>query len=147
MNENGLRTTSYVYDPLGNVTSVTQTPAPGTAPSVTSSFTYQQPFNELTTVTDPLNHTTKIAYDASGSVQSITDPLNRVTGEMHNSAGQLTSITNPLGQTTSYSYDNGLLQYVTNPSGQTTIYSYNGQTVEVQPPSGGSTDYNYDGFG
>lgn len=48
--------------------------------AVTSSFTYDPTFHQLATATDPLSHTTTVAYDSLGNVQSVTDPIGRQVG-------------------------------------------------------------------
>src|SRR5947207_9344025 len=50
------RQTTYTYDALGNVTSITR--LAGTPNAVTSRFAYEPAFNQLTAISDPLGHTT-----------------------------------------------------------------------------------------
>ena len=80
----------------------------GTADAVTTTFTYEPAFNQLSTVTDPLNHTTTYGYDAKGNLVSVTNALNQTTVIGRNSAGQPTSITDPLTNTRQYAYDFGV---------------------------------------
>src|SRR6266567_2748983 len=55
------RQTTYSYDSMGNVTSVTR--LAGTSNAVTSSFTYDPTFSGVTSATDPLGHTATFSYD------------------------------------------------------------------------------------
>jgi len=54
------------YDALGNVASVTR--LAGTGSAVTTSYTYDSTFSQLTTVTDPLSHTTTFTRNTLGDV-------------------------------------------------------------------------------
>jgi YD repeat-containing protein len=58
------RHTDYSYDTAGNVTSVTR--LAGTGNAVTTSATYDPTFNLLTSVADPLSHTTSFTRDGLG---------------------------------------------------------------------------------
>src|SRR5205807_896781 len=71
------RTTTYVYDINANTTQVTQ--LSGTSNAVTTNFTYESTYNQLASVTDPLNHPTSFGHDTSGNLTTITDPLNHQT--------------------------------------------------------------------
>ena len=80
------RTTSYTYDGLGNVTSITR--LAGTPQAVTTTFTYDTTYSQVTSVTDPLGHTTKVTYDTKGNLTSVTDPLGNTSGFTYNLAGR-----------------------------------------------------------
>jgi YD repeat-containing protein len=54
------RVTSFDYDGLGNTTRVTR--LDGTPNAVTSTFAYNGPFAQLSSATDPLNHTSTFSY-------------------------------------------------------------------------------------
>src|SRR5215510_8903401 len=109
------RTTSFAYDSMGNMTSITR--LAGTGNAVTTSFTYEATFNQLASVTDPLNHTTQFGYDTKGNVTSVSDLISNQATFAYNFAGQPTSATNPLGKSTQYGYDGGDLVSVTSPLG------------------------------
>jgi RHS repeat-associated protein len=109
------RETTYDYDSLGNVTSVTE--LDGTSDEVTTSFTYEPTFNLLASVTYPLNRTTSYAYDSKGNLTSVTDPLSHQVTFTHNSAGQVATVKDALNNTTTYTYEAGDLVAVTNPLG------------------------------
>ena len=74
--------------------------------ALTSSATYEPTFNNVTTVTDPLNHTATFAYDSKGNLTSATDALKRQTTFTYNTAGQVLTSTDPLNRTMRYT-DNG----------------------------------------
>jgi YD repeat-containing protein len=69
-------------------------------PRVEFDGAFYQTFNQVATITDPLNHTTTLGYDAKGNLVTTTDPLNHTTSFVHNSIGQPASTTNALGQVT-----------------------------------------------
>src|SRR5262249_43399882 len=109
------RRNEFTYNSYGDITSVTR--LAGTTEAVTASFTYEPAFQQLATVTDPLNHTTTLGYDPSGKLTSVTDALNHATNLGYNSAGQLTSTTDALTHTAQYGYESGDLAVVTDPLG------------------------------
>ena len=113
------RRTEYTYDAKGNVTSVIRLAGtrecrhdqrhlrpdlqPGDQrhrPAATTPrrFGYS-PSGALTSVTDPLNHTTTITPHATGQPAAIQTPLNHTT-QLTYDAGDLVATTDPLGRTT-----------------------------------------------
>jgi RHS repeat-associated protein len=131
------------YDSLGNVTSVTR--IAGTLKAVTT-YTYEPLFNQIATITDPLEHTTTYGYDSSGNVISVTDPLDHTTTMTYNGAGQLESVTDALQHTTTYSYQSGELVKVRSHLGfeATRFVDAVGRTVSSTDPLGRITRYEYD---
>jgi RHS repeat-associated protein len=97
-------TTSYVYDVYGNLLSYTLPQAADGAVRRTTTA-YDAVFNAYpVTVTDALNHTTRMTNGADG---------------------QLASVVGPNGDTTTYVYDaNWRKAVVTRPDGGTTTYVY-----------------------
>jgi len=138
------RRTDYVYDSMGNITSVTR--MAGTSEAVATSFAYQTAFNQLASMTDPSNHTTSFAYDGKGNLTSATDSLNHQTMFTYNSAGQRISVTDPLGNTALFGYDAGDLVSVTNPLGQTAsrFVDAAGRILSVTNPAGQTSRFEYD---
>jgi RHS repeat-associated protein len=110
------RETTYAYDTMGNVTDVTR--LEGTSNAATTQFTFEPTFNQVATVTDPLNRTTTYGYDARGALTSITDPLNHQTTLTYNAEGQPLTVTDPLNNTTTFSYELGNLVSITDPLGR-----------------------------
>src|SRR5438046_3758232 len=107
------RTTSYTYDGLGNVTSVTR--LAGTPQAVTTMFTYDTTYSQVTSVTDPLRHTTTFMYDTKGNLTSATDPLGNTSSFTYNPAGQVVTSTDPNGNVTQFAYVGGDLTAVMDP--------------------------------
>jgi RHS repeat-associated protein len=137
------RTTAYTYDALGNVLSVTQ--LSGTSNAVTTSFTYTSAYNQLASVTDPLGHTTSLAY-TNGCLTQITDALGHSTAIQCNAAGQLASLQDALGNTTLFAYQGYDLQSATDPLNRTTSYAVDalGRRVATRDALGNVTLTQYD---
>jgi RHS repeat-associated protein len=138
------RRTEYTYSSFGQPISVTR--LAGTADAVTTSYTYEPVFRQLKTITDPLNHTTTILYDADGCIDSLTDAANRTTSFNCNGAGQITEVTDPLSHTTQYAYAHGDMTSVTDALGRATVRFTDGagRVLEVTDPLNHATGYQYD---
>jgi YD repeat-containing protein len=83
-----------------------------TSDAATTQYGYDNNDN-LTTVTDPLNHPSSTKYDQRNRIMSTTDALNNATSILYDAAGRKASVTRANGQlTTLDSYDamNRLLQ-------------------------------------
>jgi len=140
------RTTAYTYDSLGNTTSITR--LSGTSSPATTSMTYDLTFSQVTSVTDPLGHTSTRTLDSNGNVIGTTDPLGHQTALTYNSNGQVATLTDALGHTTSFGYTDGVLTSATDPLGNTRNFFPDdaGRIVETMDPLGNSTNYGYDGL-
>ncbi len=138
------RQTAWTYDTNGNTTSVTA--LSGTANAVTTSFTYSTQFNQLTSITDGLNHTTTLQRNALGELTAIVDPLNHSTGLTYNSQGQVATVTNAIGKVTQFTYDHGDLVTVTDPLNRTTTNYADaiGRIIRRADPRGDVTSVAYD---
>jgi RHS repeat-associated protein len=151
------RTTSFEYDPVGNVTRqldprtitegpgfqtvvtytgrnlpLTRTEASGTADSAQSSYTYTLTGKALT-VTDPRAGVTTYGYDTCcDRLTSVKDAGNFTTTYAYDGVGNRTSVTNPLNAKTIYAYD-GLnrLMTETNPLLQSTTYQYDDNLTDL----------------
>lgn len=136
------RAVSYVYDPDGDVTSVSVSPSSG--------------------VTD----TTKYTYDADGervcmafanaTAAGVACPaagqptVTGTTATSYNADGETTSVTDPDGHKTSYAYDqDGNRNQATDPAGHVTTYAYNGdnQQTKITRPDGTALISTYDPAG
>jgi RHS repeat-associated protein len=140
------RQTTYAYDCMGNMTSVTV--LTGTSNAATTSFTYEPTFNQLASVTDPLQNKTNFAYDTSGNLTTVTDPLTHPTTLGYNTVGQVTSITDALQDQAQFSYDPTThdLVGITDPAQNTTTRQTDGagRLIAVIDPLGNRTQYQYD---
>ena len=139
------RQTTFAYDALGNVTSITR--LAGTAAATVTSLTYEPTFSQLTSLTDPMGHTTTLGRDSLASLTSVTNAMGEQTTLAFNAAGQPVSITDAVG-TTRLAYDLGDLVSITDPLGQTTtrVIDKAGRVVSVTNPLGQQTRYGYDGL-
>ena len=120
----------------------------GTAEEVTTTYTYEPAYNQVATVTDPLDHTTTFAYDDLGRLTSVTDPLNHQTTFTYNAAGQPLTVTDALSQTTAFGYAMGNLVSITSPLGhvQTRFVDGGGRVLRVTDPAGATTRFEYNPF-
>jgi YD repeat-containing protein len=164
-------TTSFAYDPVARVTTVTAPPL--SAPRVTR-YAYDTD-GKVTQITDPLNQPTQVQWTPDFKVSKVTEPKGVATPTVpddfttsytYNANGYLTSTTNQTRtQTTQLTYldspvdanDVGnhlsLLSTVTSPKGVATQtagdfqwrYSYDaaGNPDQVTDPTGAVTDYDY----
>jgi YD repeat-containing protein len=143
---------AYTHDELGIVTAMTrclpnQSPCRDTSPgALTTRYTYEPHFQQVATVTDPLQHTTTYGYDAAGNLTSVTDPLQHQTTFVYNALGQLTSTTNALQHTTTFVYTGGDLTTVTDPLNRVTTRFTDsaGRVLAITDPAGQTTRYAYD---
>jgi RHS repeat-associated protein len=133
------RRTEYTYNSAGRVLTITR--LAGTAGAVTSGLTYEPLFSQLATITDPLNHTWSVAYDAQGRIASVTDPLTHQTTFAANAAGQVTATTDALQHTWQIEYLGGVARSSTDPLGAayTRFVDAAGRAVLETNPLGAST--------
>jgi len=150
------RKTNFGYDSLGNVTTVTQTPGPGSAglsnptAGVTTTYNFdtsETGCNFLTSVQEPLGQTTSFGYDdmCKPTTETITVPVSGSTTRSStvnfNSLGQVKSVVDPIGSPTKYNYDSSTadLKNVTIPLPN--AYSYTSGQDRT------AATYTYDGIG
>jgi RHS repeat-associated protein len=141
------RTTSYAYNATNDVTTITNTKG------ITTTFGYDANGN-LLNVTRPLTQTNELAqanftYDPSypGDVLTVTNPLNKSWGLRYDAYGNVSSVANPLSDTTSFTYDTvGRPVSVTTPRVFTATASYNpyGDPTIVTDTLGYSSTMRYD---
>ena len=157
--------TTYEYDDIGNVSTVTD------ALLGITRYTYDARGNEAT-VADPLGHVTTKTFDAidnpltekdplgntttyawkprSRDISSITDARNNVTAIDYTVTGNLGTITDPLNNVTTLGYDGaGNLASLKDGAGNRTSYVYDakGRRTQETDPTGAVTTYAYDANG
>ncbi len=148
------RVTRFVYDANGNVTSLTRCPAgmprascvSGTAGTLTTAYTYD-PYNQVHTITDPLQHTTTFYHDGLGRVYLKVDALGHQTSYQYNSTfGLVSAVIDPLNHASQYTYNEGDIATMQDPLGNTTSYTYDavGRRKTTTDPRGYTTQYGYD---
>lgn len=159
--------TTYTLDALGREILVQQ--PDGAVQRWTRDFA-----GHVTSITDPLNHTTtydyqygsgrgdlvQLQYPDGATFQYQYDPvfhhvtqsldsLHHLTTYSYNSNGDLIAVRDPLGQVTTLVWSNGLLQRITDPLGHTSSYQYdNLRRLRVMTDAlGNQSLYSYDGAG
>ncbi|MEN6383983.1 MAG: hypothetical protein ABFD79_02165 [Phycisphaerales bacterium] len=110
---------TFVYDSVGNRISMTDT-------SGTTSYSYDY-LGRLTSVTNPNNKTISYQYDASGNRTQMTDPSNNITTYSYDDDNRLEEVETSAGSTI-YQYDSfGRQTRVDYPNGTYTEYTYHPQ--------------------
>ncbi len=166
--------TTLTYGAATSLESVLGVPASITDPlGRTTNFSYN-PLGDLTRVTNPLTPpdtartTVNMAYDAMGNRASVTNENGHTTSYDYNHLGWLEKVTHPdpnpadtiPAPTSTYTYDTeGNLRTETNPAGNTATYDYDKLTrlTRVTIPDGTTnpdgtqgmveTSYTYDDAG
>ncbi len=92
--------TTYTYDADDRGVGETDPSGGGT-----TTYTYDPAGNLLTTVTDPDDNTTTYSYDADNRETTQTSPTGGVTTDTYDLVGNLTETVDPDGHTITYSYD------------------------------------------
>jgi RHS repeat-associated protein len=136
------RQTVYGYDGFGDVTSVTALSS--TQYAVTYVMTYDPVYHQLTSVTDPLGHTSSATVGSAGNTVAVADALGNSTTIAYNSEGLPTAITDPLGHTIQLGFGNGAdLSSVTDALNRTTKISEDGlgRLQAILDPLGDQTRY------
>ncbi len=130
-------TTSYVYDKVGNRTSVSD------ANSHTTSWAYDGR-NRLSSVTAPGGAVTSYAYDGNGNLLTRTDANNHVTSYEYDAANRQTAMTLPLNRVWTHGYDaNGNLKTTVDANGNATPAAGDGQTSYVYDRANRLTTIDY----
>jgi YD repeat-containing protein len=168
-------TTSFKYDPAGNVSEIIaplgrktlQTTDPQgrltrqerTGPNTSGSminFGYDG-LDQLNTVTDPRNLVTRYNVDGLGNVAELSSPDSGVSKSTYDAAGNLKTSTDARGKTSTYFYDVfNRLTRIDYSGTVSTTFEYDGGAAPTPGAVGqltrmsdesGSTAYSYDGFG
>ena len=98
--------TTYAYNLLDLVTSVTAPDPDGTGPQTApvTSYNYDY-FQRLASVTQPGGGSLNYSYDAAGNLVSLIDPVGNETTYAYDGQGRLIIETNEAGQWRSYEYN------------------------------------------
>jgi YD repeat-containing protein len=138
------RQTLYGYDAVGDLTSVTA--LAGTASAVTYTMTYDQNYHQLTSMTDPLGHTTQATIGPVGNTVAVSDALGNQTAVAYNGMGLPTQVTDPLGHTTQFGFRGADLSSVTDPLSRTTWLARDslGRLLGITDPLANATQYTHD---
>ncbi|VAW47644.1 Rhs family protein, partial [hydrothermal vent metagenome] len=148
-NNNSTRTTrangavnSLTYDAQGNVLSTTEESI-----GATTSFEYEQTFNQVTKITDAEGNVQSIQYNTEGNTTKIINAQLKETTFTYNTQGQILTSTDALGNTTQFNYDvQGYLQSTIDPLGFTTSFTYDsaGNVISNTDAEGNTTTFTYD---
>jgi YD repeat-containing protein len=151
--------TSFAYDALSNVLTVTATPKPTSALSpITNVFTYDPMWNKVKTSKDGNGNVTTFTFDPTSSrLTNVTYPAvaagTAQVNMTYNGIGQLLTLTDPTNVKTAFTYDgttkNLLTQVVDATTGGlnlTTTLTYDsvGNLATVQDPNGNTTTLQFD---
>jgi YD repeat-containing protein len=136
--------TTYMYDGLGQLTSVVAPTVGGV--SSTRTFAYDASGN-VTSMVDGAGRTTTMTYDANGNQLTVQDALGNTTTRTFDSGNRVltetTSGTAGILATTRYAYDSsGLLRYVVSGDGRVTRNLYDGEGNRISTI--GYTSASYD---
>jgi len=128
------RTTSFTWDAQGNPLSVTK--LSGTSNAVTQSFTWTADARPLT-YTDELGHTTRFNY-VDGCLSSVIDPMGHTSTVQCDAQGRPVLLTDALGHSTRMDYLAGDLHAVTDALGRTATFATDGvgRMTSVTDPLG-----------
>ena len=134
----------YTYDAANQLKTVVQTASPNTSNN-TNSYGYD-PLGNLTGLTDENLHTTRNSFDLFNEPVSKTLPAAQTETRNYDPVGNLTSLVHFNGVNTSYTYDalNRLLSRVT-PSEPAVRFTYTPTGKYLTSTAGdGTVNYSYD---
>ncbi|MFF3911723.1 DNRLRE domain-containing protein [Streptomyces sp. NPDC001848] len=120
------RTTTYTYDAVGNQLTMT-TPDGNVSGAQAGSYTITTTYDaadEPVTVTDAAGKKTTTSYDDVGNKIQVTDPLNHTTKTAYDLDHRPTTVTDAANYTTSTAYDlDGAKTSTTDQNGNTTLFT------------------------
>lgn len=159
------KTTTYSYDLVNNVTTVTHPDNTGTTIrrfdtngsllsetdplNHTKSFTYDNNRNKLTE-TDALQKTITYTYDANGHLKSVTDPQNKTVSFTNSATGLVLSATDQLNRVRTFNYDAfSNFTGITDAAGNSFAIAYNdkGNALSFTDGNGKQTRFTHDAYG
>ncbi len=133
-------TTSYAYDALDDLTSVSD-------PLGDRTTLAYDPDQNLTARTDANGHQTSYGYDVFDEPTTVTRPDGTRLGTGYDNAGNVTRQIDPAGRTTAYGYDAlNRRTSETDPLGRFRGYTYDptGNRTSLTDPAAKTTSYGYD---
>ncbi|MFI6086071.1 RHS repeat-associated core domain-containing protein [Streptomyces sp. NPDC051217] len=139
------RRTELMYDANGYVTRTTELAGtPQARPSGTA--VYDGPYDQPTSVSDPLGNTTLLGYDEAGDLRTVTDPENRKTALTYAPDGQVKTVTDASDAVTEYTYRHGDLVSVKDAEGRTGAQFLDaaGRPTVITDEAGSVTTLTYD---
>jgi RHS repeat-associated protein len=136
--------TTFSYDQLGNVKSVTR--------PLSRSTTYSyDAFSRITQTSVTVGATalvTNQSYDGRGQIATVTDPRNLFTTYTVDGLGNQSQLSSPDTHGSSYTVDEaGNILTVTDARGKTTAFQYDAlnRLIQAQYQSGAPSQFEYDG--
>ena len=84
---------TYTFDSGGNLT-VAALPTPSGQTARTTSYAYDS-MNRVTTISAPMSRTTVVSYDSGGRMRTVTDPVSRVSTYNYDTLDRVTSFDTP----------------------------------------------------
>ncbi|MFH1202581.1 MAG: RHS repeat-associated core domain-containing protein [Candidatus Omnitrophota bacterium] len=112
-----------------------------------TNFTYDPVTENLLTITDPLSHTTTLAYDNAGNITSSTDADNNTTTFEYDSMNRLKKVVDADNKTTQYQYDEaGSLKKIIDSKLHETNFTYDeiNQLKTIANPLTKTKTFSYD---
>jgi YD repeat-containing protein len=112
-----------------------------------TTFAYNNPSVNTTSVTDPQGNVTRYIYDSSLRIVQITNALGGTTSYTYDSNNDKTAIKNANGKTTQFSYDaNGNTTKITDPLGNVASFTFDphNDILTATNPAGKTTSFTYD---
>ncbi|MBI2398286.1 MAG: hypothetical protein HYV17_10860 [Xanthomonadales bacterium] len=143
------RTTTYAWNALGQMTSMTLKGATE-AEDATTSYTYDDHGN-VATITDAENVTTRYTHHVTGQVETTTDGREKLWTNQYNAAGWLISRKDPIHPATTFGYDKvGNRITTTDAASHITTFEYDAlsrlvKTIDAKQGES-TTEYNPDGL-
>ncbi|MGH3109712.1 MAG: DUF6531 domain-containing protein, partial [Gaiellaceae bacterium] len=149
--------TTLTYDAAGRMLTETRPDPDGAGPVLPPKTTnVYDPVGNLASVTDGNNHTTAYTYDAAGRVLTVTAPDLGVTTYTYDDAGNLRTRRDANNHTTTFNYDDAsrlVSETSPDPDGPgpqgpaVTTYTYdpNGNRLTLTDPNGNATPTGGDG--